>query len=165
MELSDPKGIIFAAMLVPKIETIQVNAERKTANRVLEDQYLSNIAPSKSQGFQRSRFQEWLIALVAKIPKDAESVTARGFEMSCDHCAPVFVRDQRAMSGWLVMRVAVLPMPELIAYITNQPLFPLMVLEYSGPSWPFVLTMQKMKRPQTAGRMMMDLNQKKARSW
>jgi hypothetical protein len=48
---SAPNGIMFAAMLVPRIDTIQVNAERKTANRVPPDQYRFNIASSKSQGF------------------------------------------------------------------------------------------------------------------
>lgn len=38
MLLSDPNGIMFAAMFVPKIDTSHVNADRKTANRVLADQ-------------------------------------------------------------------------------------------------------------------------------
>ena len=33
MELSEPKGIMFAAMLVPRIEQSQVRAQRKTAKR------------------------------------------------------------------------------------------------------------------------------------
>jgi hypothetical protein len=32
--LSEPNGIMFAAMLVPRNEIIQQNAERKTAKRV-----------------------------------------------------------------------------------------------------------------------------------
>ena len=36
--LSDPNGIMFAAMLVPRIDTSHVNAERNTANLVLADQ-------------------------------------------------------------------------------------------------------------------------------
>ncbi len=127
MEESEPKGIIFAAMLVPRMETIQVNALRKTAKRTLEDQYRSSIAASKSQGFQRFNPHAAFMALVLNIPKLADSVTAMGCEMSWDHCAPVLVFDQRAMSGWLVIRVAVLPMPELMAYMTNQPLLPFMV--------------------------------------
>jgi hypothetical protein len=84
MELSDPNGIILAAIFVPRIETIQQNAERKTANRVLADQYLSRIAPRRSQGFQRgvSRPHVLLTAAVARIPKDAETVTAIGFVIS-----------------------------------------------------------------------------------
>jgi hypothetical protein len=79
--LSEPKGIIFAAIFVPRIDTIHVNADKNTANRVLADQYLSRIAPRRSQGFHRgvSRFQELLTAAVARIPRDADRVTAIGF--------------------------------------------------------------------------------------
>lgn len=52
MVLSDPNGIMFAAMLVPRIDTIQVEAERKTAKRVLSDQYLFRMSSSRSHGFQ-----------------------------------------------------------------------------------------------------------------
>jgi hypothetical protein len=83
--LSEPKGIMFAAMLVPRIDTIQQNARRKTANRVLPDQYLSRIASSKSHGFQRLRPQVLLIAAVARIPREAETVTAIGLVISWDH--------------------------------------------------------------------------------
>ena len=38
MVLSEPKGIMFAAMLVPRMETVQLVAARKTAKRVDEDQ-------------------------------------------------------------------------------------------------------------------------------
>ena len=78
MDESAPKGIMFAAMLVPRIETIQVNADRKTAKRTGPDQYLSRMAARRSQGFQRSRPQELLMAAVARIPREAESVTAIG---------------------------------------------------------------------------------------
>lgn len=70
------------------------------------------------------------------------------------------------MSGWLVINVAVLPIPLLMAYIINQPLEPLIFSLYNPPEMlAFVLTMQKMNSPQTAGRIMMLLNQKNARSW
>jgi hypothetical protein len=82
MLLSDPNGIILAAILVPRIETIQQKANKKTANLVLPDQYLSRIASSKSHGFQRARPQELLIAAVARIPRDADTVTAMGLVMS-----------------------------------------------------------------------------------
>lgn len=78
MVLSAPNGIMFAAMFVPRIDTIQQNAKRKTAKRVLPDQYLSKMALSKSQGFHRSKPQLLLIAAVAKIPNVADSVTDRG---------------------------------------------------------------------------------------
>lgn len=99
MLLSEPNGIMFAAMFVPRIDTIQTKAERNTANRVLADQYLSSIAPSKSQGFHRSKPQVLLIAAVARIPSDAERVTDKGWVASCDHWAPDSVLDHRAMSG------------------------------------------------------------------
>jgi len=78
--LSAPNGIMFAAMFVPRIETIQVNAERKTAKRVLADQYLFKMAPRRSHGFHNglSRPQELLIAAVARIPRAADSVTDSG---------------------------------------------------------------------------------------
>jgi hypothetical protein len=78
MLLSEPNGIMFAAIFVPRIDTIQTKAERKTANHVPADQYLSRIAPSKSQGFHRSKTQVLLIAAVARIPSDAERVTDKG---------------------------------------------------------------------------------------
>lgn len=62
-----------------------------------------------------------LIAAVLKIPKLADKVTAIGFVNNCDHIAPLFVLDQRAISGWLVINVAVLPIPELIDHTKNQP--------------------------------------------
>lgn len=87
MLLSDPNGIMLAAMFVPRIDTIQQNASRKTAKRVLPDQYLSRMASSKSQGFQRglARPQVLFIAAVARIPRAAETVTAIGLVISCDH--------------------------------------------------------------------------------
>lgn len=62
------------------------------------------------------------------------------------------------------MRVAVFPMPLLMAYMMNQPLLFVILEAYTEPTSPFVFTMQKMNRPQTAGSTIMDLNQKKARS-
>lgn len=82
MLLSDPKGIILAAILVPRIDTAQQKASRKTANRVVPDQYLSRMASSKSHGFHRLSPQLLLIAAVARIPRDAETVTAIGFVTS-----------------------------------------------------------------------------------
>jgi nucleoside permease NupC len=82
MLLSDPNGIILAAMLVPRRDTIQQKASRKIANRVVPDQYLSRIASSKSHGFQRLSPQLLLIAAVERIPRDAETVTAIGFVIS-----------------------------------------------------------------------------------
>jgi hypothetical protein len=76
--LSDPNGIMFAAILVPRIDTIQVKAERKTAKRVLPLQYRSKIAPRRSQGFQRLRPQVLFTAAVARIPRDADKVTPIG---------------------------------------------------------------------------------------
>ena len=101
MELSDPNGIMLAAMFVPRIETIQQKAERKTAKRVVPDQYLSRIAPRRSQGFHRgvSSPQELLTAAVASIPRDADTVTAIGFVINWDHWEPVFVLLHLAMSG------------------------------------------------------------------
>lgn len=61
------------------------------------------------------------MAAVARMPKDADSVTARGLVISCAHCEPVLVFDHLAMSGWFVINVAVFPMPLLIAYMMNQP--------------------------------------------
>lgn len=82
---SDPKGIIFAAMFVPRIDTIHVKADKNTANLTLPVQYLSKIAPSKSQGFHKSNSQLLLIAAVARIPRDADNVTAIGLVINCDH--------------------------------------------------------------------------------
>ena len=79
---SDPNGIIFAAIFVPKIDTIQQKANRKTANLVVPDQYLSRIAPIRSHGFHKSRPHELLIAAVARIPRDADTVTAMGLVKS-----------------------------------------------------------------------------------
>lgn len=125
MLLSDPNGIMLAAMLVPRIETIQQNASRKIANRVLPDQYLSRIASSKSHGFQRSTPQLLLMAAVERIPRDAERVTAIGLVISWDHWAPDLVLLHLAISGWLVISVAVFPIPLLMANRMNQPLLPL----------------------------------------
>lgn len=50
------------------------------------------------------------------------------------------------------MYVALLPIPALIAYMKNHPKAPPeVVLPYSGPRFPFVLTVQKMNNPMTAG--------------
>lgn len=73
---------MLAAMLVPRIDTIQQNAKRKTANRVDPDQYLSKIASSKSHGFQRLLPHVLLMAAVARMPREAETVTAIGFVIS-----------------------------------------------------------------------------------
>lgn len=162
--LSDPKGIMLAAMFVPRIDTIHVNAERKIAKRVLADQYLSKMAPNRSQGFQRSNPQVLLIAAVAKMPRDADSVTPIGCVINCDHCAPDLVLLHLAMSGWFVMSVAVFPIPLFIAYIINQPLLFVILDAYTEPTLPFVLTMQNMNKPHTAGRTMIDFTQKNVRS-
>lgn len=165
MLASEPKGIMLAAMFVPSIDTIQQNASRKIPNRVVPDQYLFRIASSKSQGFQSSSPQELLIAAVERMPKDAESVTANGLVISWDHWAPLLVLLHLAISGWLVMRVAVFPIPLFIALSINQPLLPVNLEGITEPRFPLVLTMQKMNRPHTAGRTTMDLNQKNERSW
>jgi len=39
MLLSEPNGIMFAAIFVPRIDTIQTKADRNTANRVLADHW------------------------------------------------------------------------------------------------------------------------------
>lgn len=96
---SEPNGIMLAAMFVPKIDTIHEKAERKTAKRVLGDQYRFKMALKRSQGFQRSKPQELLIAAVARIPSEADKVTAMGLVTNCDHCAPVLVLDH------LVLRI------------------------------------------------------------
>lgn len=162
--LSDPKGIMLAAMFVPRIDTIHVNADRKIANLVEADQYLSKMAPSRSQGFQRSKPQVLLIAAVAKIPREADNVTPIGCVINCDHCAPDLVLLHRAISGWFVMSVAVFPIPLLIAYIINQPLLFVILEAYTDPTLPFVLTIQNMNNPHTAGRTIIDFTQKNIRS-
>jgi hypothetical protein len=93
---SEPKGIMFAAMLVPRILRVHADAARKTANRVLPDQYLSIMASNRSHWFQSCSPQALLIAAVDKIPKLAASVTEMGLAMSCGHMAPVLVLLQRA---------------------------------------------------------------------
>lgn len=67
------------------------------------------------------------------------------------------------------MRVAVFPMPALIDQTNNQP-HPFdctgdVLLRVPRPTFPLVLTMQKIKRPKMEGIMTMILNQKKLRSW
>jgi hypothetical protein len=52
-----------------------------------------------------------------------------------------------------------------MAYIMNQPLLPEYVEGKTEPRLAFVLAMQKINRPHTAGRTIMDLNQKNDRSW
>ena len=52
-----------------------------------------------------------------------------------------------------------------MAYMMNQPLLLVILEAYTEPTFPFVFTIQKINRPQTAGRTMIDLNQKKALSW
>ena len=88
-------------MFVPKMDTIHVNAERKTANLAEPVQYLSKIAPSRSHGFHigMARSHVLLTAAVAKIPNEADSVTEIGLLMSCDHIAPDLVLLHRAISG------------------------------------------------------------------
>ena len=130
------------------------------------------------------------MAAVERMPRLAERVTAMGLVRTWDHIAPVFVLDQRAMSGygmliyirffercvvndwlltWLVIKVAVFPIPELIAYTKNQP-HPLapeaaeVSSRWARPMFPPVFTMQNMKSPQMAGSITIDLNQKKLRS-
>lgn len=121
MLLSAPKGIMFAAMFVPRIDTIQQKAQRNTAVRVPADQYRSIIAVRRSHGFQSWRPQALLIAAVDNMPSEAESVIASGLTIRFVYMDPDLVLLQRAMSGWFVIRVAVLPMPLLIAYTKNQP--------------------------------------------
>ncbi len=98
---------------------------------------------------------------------EADSVTARGLVSTCDHMAPVRVLLQRAMSGWLVMSEAVLPMPALMADSTNQALPPAgrVVPPYTPPRFAPVLTMQKMNRPKMAGSMTATLKEKNQRIW
>lgn len=96
---SEPKGIMLAAMLVPRMLTVHPAAARKTAKRVELLQYLVKMASSKSHWFHNCKFQLLLMAAVDRIPRAAESVTAIGFVNSCDHMAPDFVLLQRAISG------------------------------------------------------------------
>ena len=77
-----PNGIMFAAMLVPRMLNIQQSAARKMAARVPASQYLSRMASRRSHGFQSSRPQVLLMAAVDKMPSDAERVTAMGFVKS-----------------------------------------------------------------------------------
>lgn len=95
---SDPKGIILAATFVPKIETDQAPAAKKTAVRVPASQYRVIIASSRSHWFQIASPQLLLIAAVDRMPSDAERVTAIGFVNNWLHIAPLFVALQRAMS-------------------------------------------------------------------
>ena len=75
---------MFAAMLVPKMETLQPKATRKTAKRVVPDQYRVMIASSKSHWFHSSRPQALLMAAVARMPSEADKVTAIGFVRICE---------------------------------------------------------------------------------
>lgn len=114
------------------------------------------MASNKSHWFQSSRPQALLIAAVARIPNEADSVTAMGLVRSCDHIAPHLVVLQRLKSAELVISVAVLPIPELIAYTKNQPrplvaLTPDFCSRWCSPIWPPVLTIQKMNRPNMHG--------------
>jgi len=106
---------------------------RRQAKREPPLQYLSMIASKRSHWFQSSRFHALLIAAVERIPNDADKVTAIGLVSNCDHIAPhrVVLQRERSelsviivsiISTWhlefktlLVINVAVLPMPELIA--------------------------------------------------
>ena len=112
---------IFAATLVPRIDTVHPAAARKTAVREPAVQYLVKMASNRSHWFQSANPQALLIAAVDKIPRLADNVTAIGLLNSCDHIAPVFVLLHRAISGWFVIRVAVLPIPVLIDQMKNQP--------------------------------------------
>jgi hypothetical protein len=82
IEQSEPKGIMFAAILVPKMETVQQAAHRKQANREPGVQYLVIMASIRSHWFHSSRSHALLMAAVDKIPSDADRVTAIGLEMS-----------------------------------------------------------------------------------
>ena len=146
------------------MEKHQAPAARKTAHRVPADQSWTRIAFNRSHWFHSARPQALLIAAVERMPKLADRVTAMGLVKSCDHIAPVLVLLQRAMSGWFVISVAVLPMPELMEYMKNQP----QPLDVTAAVWfslwrpilPLVETMQKMNNPQIAGNIMMALAQK-----
>jgi hypothetical protein len=83
---------------------------RKMANRVVPLQYRSRIASIRPHGFHSASFQALFIAAVDRMPKVADSVTAIGLVMSCDHIAPVFDLEYLARSGWLQINVAVFPM-------------------------------------------------------
>ena len=77
---SDPNGIRLAAMLVPRILNIQKNAQKKMPALAPDVQYRSSIAPRRSHGFHSgvSNAQLLLTAAVARMPSEAERVTARG---------------------------------------------------------------------------------------
>ena len=160
---------MLAATLVPNRLTDQHPAVRKTAKRTSLLQYLFMIASRRSHWFHNDRPHALLIAAVDKIPRLAERVTASGLVTICDHMAPDFVFDHLAMSGWLVIRVAVFPRPALTAFMKNHPHFPDALTPAASesllaPSSPWVLAMQKMKSPHTAGIMSAVLTLKKVRS-
>lgn len=128
------------------------------------------IALRRSHWFQSERPQALLMAAVDKIPRLADRVTAMGLVISCDHIAPDLVFDHLAMSGWLVMRVAVFPRPALSAFMKNHPhlpdaLPPDAFESLSVPKTAPVLAMQKMNSPHTAGIMRTVLTLKKVRNW
>lgn len=83
-ELSAPKGIMFAAMLVPKMDMDQHAAAKKTAKRLAGVQYRSRIAERRSHGFQSDNPHVLLMAAVAKIPKVAARVTIIGCTINWD---------------------------------------------------------------------------------
>lgn len=76
---SEPKGMTFAARLVPRMEIAQPAAQRNTANLTELLQYRSMIASNKSHWFHTSRPHALLMAAVDKIPRLADKVTAMGF--------------------------------------------------------------------------------------
>jgi hypothetical protein len=121
---SEPKGIMLAATLVPKRLTAQHPAVRKTAKRTSLLQYLLMMASRRSHWFQSDRPHALLMAAVDRIPRLAERVTAIGLVIICDHIAPDLVLDHLAISGWLVIRVAVFPRPALTAFMKNHPHLP-----------------------------------------
>jgi len=167
---SEPKGIMLAATLVPKRLTAQHPAQRKMAKRTSLLQYLSMIASRRSHWFQSERPHALLMAAVDKIPRLADRVTAIGLVINCDHIAPDLVLDHLAISGWLVMRVAVFPRPALTAFMKNHPhlpdaLTPEASESFSVPNEAPVLAIQKMNKPHTAGIMSIVLTLKKVRSW
>jgi hypothetical protein len=96
---SEPNGIMFAATLVPSTNSAQNVAQRKTAKRTEELGYLVKMASRRSQGFHSSRPQEWLMAEVARIPREAFMVTLMGLAISCDHTEAYLYLAQRLKSG------------------------------------------------------------------
>lgn len=83
MELSLPKGIMFAAMFVPRIKSAQKAAQTKTANLTPDVGYRFMMASRRSHWFHNSKPQALLIAEVDRIPNDADIVTDIGLAIIC----------------------------------------------------------------------------------